>query len=196
MAIVRVLERGDRDANLLDVSEDTTVNRLLLKGPVETFVDAVGLRLGDEGEARRDAPELNLIDEVVCGVLRAVVRAQAQAASRLGACRAEFSLESLGNRLQGSEAIAGFGSMDADTASIEVVDRGEYPDPALIPGFDADSVRAPQVVRTSRRDRAIVPVRRALRPAVRRQQRVLTIRRDTRVRETRMSFRIRNRAQT
>ena len=35
---------------------------LLLERPVESLGHAIGLRLGDEGEARRDAPEL--IEEV------------------------------------------------------------------------------------------------------------------------------------
>lgn len=58
MVIVTLLERGDGGAQLLDVFEDAAVNGLLLECPVEALGDAVGLRLGNEGEARCDAPEL------------------------------------------------------------------------------------------------------------------------------------------
>ena len=72
------------------------MNDLLLERPVEAFGHAVGLWLGDEGEARGDSPELNLVEEVVGRVLRAVVYAQRQAASGIGAGGAEFVLEPLG----------------------------------------------------------------------------------------------------
>ena len=78
MAIVTILELGDRRANFFEISEDTAVNGLLLQRSVEAFGDAVGLRLGDEGEARCDAPELDLVEEVVGRVLRAVIHAQGQ----------------------------------------------------------------------------------------------------------------------
>jgi hypothetical protein len=48
---------------------------LLLQGPLEPFGHAVGLRLGDEGKAWGNAPELDLIEEVVSSVLRAVIHA-------------------------------------------------------------------------------------------------------------------------
>ena len=54
--IVSFLELGHGDAYLVDVAEDAAVDGLLLQRPVETFGDAVGLRFGDQGEARR-APQ-------------------------------------------------------------------------------------------------------------------------------------------
>ncbi len=97
MVIVAVLERGDGGAHLLDVPEDAAVNGLFLERPVEALGDAVGLRLGNEGEARCDAPELDLVEEVVGGLLRALVHAQRQAASGVGAGGApEFEVAYLG----------------------------------------------------------------------------------------------------
>ena len=75
MAIVAILEPGDCRAHFLDIVEDATMDGLLLQGPVEPFGHAVGLWLGDKGEARGDAPEPDLIEEVVGGILRAVVHA-------------------------------------------------------------------------------------------------------------------------
>ena len=63
MTIVTIFEFGDRHANFFDVLEDAAVNGLLLQRPVEAFGDAVGLRLGDEGETRCDTPELDLVEK-------------------------------------------------------------------------------------------------------------------------------------
>ena len=113
MAIVTILERGDGGAHFFEVSEDATVNGLFLQGPVEAFGDAVGLRLGDEGEARGDAPEPDLVEKVIGGVLRAVIHAQGEAASGASAGGAEFVVQTLGNRLQGGETVAGLDGMEA-----------------------------------------------------------------------------------
>src|SRR5574337_981646 len=147
MTIVAILERGDCRANVLDILEDAAMDGLLLQGSVESLSHAIGLRLGDEGEARGEAPELDLVEEVIGRVLRAVIHAQGEAAPGIGAGGAEFGLESLGNRLQGRETVAGFDRMDADAAGIEMIDRREHPDPALIHGLDADAVGAPHLVR-------------------------------------------------
>ena len=77
MAIVAILEFGHGDAHLFEVREDAAMEHLFLERPVEAFSDAIGLRFGDEGKAWRDAPELDLVEEIVSGILRAVVHAQA-----------------------------------------------------------------------------------------------------------------------
>jgi hypothetical protein len=69
VAIVTILERDDRGPNFLQVPEDATVNGLFLQRPVETLSDAIRLRFGDEGEARRDTPEPDLVEEVIGRVL-------------------------------------------------------------------------------------------------------------------------------
>ena len=76
MMIVSVLELGHGDSHLFDVEEDAAMNGLLLQRAVEAFGDTVGLWLGDVGEARRDAPELDLVEEIVGGVLGAMIHAQ------------------------------------------------------------------------------------------------------------------------
>jgi hypothetical protein len=60
------------------------MNSLFLHCPVEPLGNAVGLRLGDEGVARRYAPEPDLVTEVVRGVLRTVIHAQRQSAAHGG----------------------------------------------------------------------------------------------------------------
>ena len=72
MAIVAILELDNRSPDFLQVPEDATMNGLLLQCPVEALGDAIGLWLGNEGEARRDAPEPDLIQEVIGRVLRTV----------------------------------------------------------------------------------------------------------------------------
>ena len=79
------------------------MNRLFLHGPVEPLGDAVGLRRRDEGVARREAPEPDLVAEVVRGVLRTVIHAQRQPAARVGGYRAKFAQQPLGDRLEAAK---------------------------------------------------------------------------------------------
>ena len=134
MAIVTILERGHGGAHLFDVLEDTAVNGLLLQRPVETLGYAIGLRLGDEGEARRNTPELDRVEEIIGGVLHAVVHAQNQLASGIGAGGAKLCLEALGDRLQGREAVA-----DLDCISVAL--RAPSAEPSATPPiFDSFSI--------------------------------------------------------
>jgi hypothetical protein len=72
MTVVTIFELDGRGPNFLQVPEDATVNGLFLQRPVEALSDAIRLRFGDEGEARRDAPEPDLVEEVIGRVLRTV----------------------------------------------------------------------------------------------------------------------------
>ena len=58
MTVVTIFELDGRGPNFLQVPEDATVNGLFLQRPVEALSDAIRLRFGDEGEARRDAQNL------------------------------------------------------------------------------------------------------------------------------------------
>ena len=73
MVVVASDEVGDGVADLGGIAEDAAVDGLLLEGAVEAFGDAVGLRLLDEGEAGRDAPVPDLVQEVIGEVLRSVI---------------------------------------------------------------------------------------------------------------------------
>ena len=72
MTVVTILKLDDRSPDFLQVPEDATMNGLLLQCPVEALGDAIRLWLGNEGEARRDAPEPDLVQEVIGRVLRTV----------------------------------------------------------------------------------------------------------------------------
>src|ERR1035438_2548667 len=139
MAIVAFLELGHGDTNLGEVLEDTTVEDLFLQRPIESFGNTIGLWFGDKGKAGRDAPELDLIEEVVSGILRAVVYTQCQSASCVGAGSAKHHLESLCNRLQGRKAITGLHSMNADATGIEMVDCREDPNPSIVRRLDPNA---------------------------------------------------------
>src|ERR1700754_3151566 len=140
MAVVTILGLKDRSPDLLQVPEDATVNGLFLQRPVEALNDAVGLRFGDEGEARGDTPEPDLVEEVVGGVLRAVIHSQRQTPTGLGPCAAEFAQQSLCDWLQGGEPVSGLDRVDADAAAIAVINRREHPDPAVVHSLDAHAV--------------------------------------------------------
>lgn len=106
MVIVALLELGDGGTQFLDIPKDPTMNDLLLESAVETLGDAIGLWFGDECEAGGDPPELDLIEEVVGGVLRPVIHAQGQPASGLCADSTEFLEHALCDRLQGGKAVS------------------------------------------------------------------------------------------
>ncbi len=71
MGSVSIDEFSNGMTHLFDVAEHPPVDRLLLEGSIEALGNTVGLWLGDEREAGRDAPELHLVQEVVRHVLRA-----------------------------------------------------------------------------------------------------------------------------
>jgi hypothetical protein len=67
VTIVAIPERGDDLPNLFEIAEEAAMDGLLLQRPVEALGDTIGLGLGNEGEALVDAPELDLLQEVVGG---------------------------------------------------------------------------------------------------------------------------------
>ena len=103
ITIVAIFERGYRRAHFLDIPKDATMDNLLLQGLVEPFGHTVGVWIGDDGKARSNAPEPDLIEEVVGGVLLAVIHAQRQAATRIGSGCTELGLQPLSNGLQCSK---------------------------------------------------------------------------------------------
>jgi hypothetical protein len=113
----------------------------------EPFGDPVGLGLGDEGEAGRDAPEAQLVQEMVRQVLGAVVHSHRQAACHAGRDRAVVLDQAHRQRLQRGEAVALLADVVADTLGVEVLDGDEGPAPAVLDGADADAVRRPLMSR-------------------------------------------------
>ena len=65
MTGVSVLELGYVGPDLFEVADDLAVEDLFLLSSVEPF--------GDEGKVRRGTPELDLVEEVLGGVLRAML---------------------------------------------------------------------------------------------------------------------------
>ena len=118
MAVITILELDDRSPHFLQIPEDATMNGLFFQRPVEALGDAIRLRLGDEGEAWGDPPELDLVEEVVGRVLRAVIHTQRQAPTDIGTRAAEFAQQCLCDRLQSGEPVARLDRMDADAATI------------------------------------------------------------------------------
>jgi len=73
-------EVGDGGAQFCAVAEDAPVDGLFLQCAEEAFHHTVGLGLATEGEAGGEAVVANLLQEVVGGVLPAVIQPQGQAA--------------------------------------------------------------------------------------------------------------------
>ena len=106
LGIVEFDEVADGIPQLRDVAVDATMDDLFLQRAIEPLGDAVGLGLGDEGVGRLDAPELDLVGEVVRQILGAVIHPQGQPPSRAGRGRAIQPGKPHGDRLQGGEAVA------------------------------------------------------------------------------------------
>src|ERR1700686_889592 len=112
MTVVTILKLDDRSPDFLQGPEAAPVNGFFLQRPVEAPSAAIRLGFGDEGEARRDAPEPDLVEEVIGRVLRTVIHAQRQAPTNLGTRAAQFTPQSLCDRLQGGEPVARLDRMD------------------------------------------------------------------------------------
>src|SRR3954462_3000905 len=69
-------EGPDRAANLLGIAEDPAPHDLLLEGADEPLRHTIGLGLADEGKARRQAEEGDLVLDVVGHKGAAVVVAE------------------------------------------------------------------------------------------------------------------------
>ena len=78
LGIVEFDEVADGIPQLRDVAVDATMDDLFLQRAIEPLGDAVGLGLGDEGVGRLDAPEPDLVGEVVRQILGAVIHPQGQ----------------------------------------------------------------------------------------------------------------------
>src|SRR4028118_1596934 len=83
-------EGADGVADLVDGLEDASVDGLLFQRAEEALDDAIRFRLSDEGMARRHAPELRLLLEVVGHEVAAVVVAEREAAGGTGGEMAEL----------------------------------------------------------------------------------------------------------
>src|SRR5450756_647513 len=129
---------------------------LLFEGLEEAFGDAVGLRLLDEGVARRHPPEAHLVTEVLGDVLRAVVHAKGESAPDVRGDAAELREQPLRDRLQRSEAVTALADVTADDLAVEVVDGREDPAHALLGGEHARPVAAPHDARGVGGDAALV----------------------------------------
>src|SRR3954468_22245979 len=82
--VVAADEGADGITDLVDGPEDAAMHDLLLQRAEEALDDAVRLGLADEGEARRHAPEPDLLLEDVGHEVAAVVVAERQAAGGPG----------------------------------------------------------------------------------------------------------------
>src|SRR5947209_7131095 len=107
---------------------------LLLERAVESLRDAVGLRLLNKRETRRDAPEAQLVLVMVREVLRSVVHAQRQAARHASRDRPVQVLKAHRHRFERSEAAAVLADVPADALGVPVLDCDEYPAPLIFDG--------------------------------------------------------------
>ena len=119
---------------------------LFLERAIEPLGDAVGLGLFDEGVGRLDAPELDLVGEVVRQILGAVIHPQGPPPRRTGGGRGIQPRKPHGDRLKGGEAVASLAHMPADALGVPMLDGGEYPAPAVVHREHPNAVRAPHEV--------------------------------------------------
>ena len=123
LLVVAVLEREQREAQLLDRLERLHPEQLLLERADEALGAAVALRCGHERRSRADAEEAQLALEVVAEVLVAVVVAQAEPGGDARPVAAVVRPQPLAERLERLEARAGASRVDA--AALLIHDQPE-----------------------------------------------------------------------
>ena len=173
LGIVEFDEVADGVPQLRDVAVDATMDDLFLQRAIEPLGDAVGLGLGDEGVGRLDAPELDLVGEVVRQILGAVIHPQGQPPSRAGRGRAIQPGKPHGDRLQGGEAVAALADMPADTLGVPMLDGGEDPAPAVVHREHPNAIGAPHEVRGMSDDLTVMGIAATAAAAMGREQIVL-----------------------
>ena len=139
---------------------------------IEPLGDAVGLGLGDEGVGRLDAPELDLVGEVV-QYTGSRDPPQGQPPSRAGRVRAIQPGKPHGDRLQGGEAVAALADMPADTLGVPMLDGGEDPAPAVVHREHPNAIGAPHEVRGMSDDLTVMGIAATAAAAMGREQIVL-----------------------
>ena len=98
----------------------------------------------DEGVGRLDAPELDLVGEVVRQILGAVIHPARPAPRAAPAAVEPYSpARPHGDRLQGGEAVAALADMPADTLGVPMLDGGEDPAPAVVHREHPNAIGAP-----------------------------------------------------
>src|SRR3954468_1765508 len=173
LGVVAGDEGPDSVTHVLDGLEDATMDGLLFQGSEQPLDHAVGLGFRDEGIARHQAPELDLLLEDVGHEIAAVVVAQRQAAGSTGAEMDELLAHRHAEGLDRLVAGAVFCHVPAEQIGLPVLGDAEQPDLAVRDGGDLGGVGGPHDVRRFGGD---VPLVRRLRPRsgpVRREQGVL-----------------------
>jgi hypothetical protein len=171
--VVALDERADGVADLVDGLEDAAVDGLFFQRSEQPLDDAVRLGFGHEGVARRDAPEPDLLPEVVGHEVAAVVVAQRQAAGSAGAEVPELLADGHAERLGRLEAGAGLRHVPAEELGVPVLGDAEDPHLAVLDGGDLGGVDRPHDVRRRGDDVAVMRVVRPAARTVRREQGVL-----------------------
>jgi len=110
----------------------------------------------DEGEGRGEAPEADLVQEVVGQVLGAVVHPQRDAPGDVAADGPEDVLDGHADGLERVEALAHLADVPAQAFGVPALDNGEDPDPAVVDREDPRAVCAPHHVRRVGHDVAVV----------------------------------------
>ena len=167
---------------------------LFLQRAIEPLGDAVGLGLGDEGVGRLDAPELDLVGEVVRQILGAVIHPQGQPPSRAGRGRAIQPDKPHGDRLQGGEAVAALADMPADNSAFQCSTAVKIqPQPSST--VNTRAIGAPHEVRGMSDDLTVMGITATAAAAMGREI-VLAHQAEHPLAGTRMSRQTRSRAQT
>ena len=102
-----------------------------------------------------------------------MVHAQGQPPTGVRGGVAEVGAQPHGDGLQGGKAAADLDRVVTDTAGIEVIHGYEDPHPAVIDGFDANAIGAPELIGSLGHDRARVLLRCPLPGSMGREQVVL-----------------------
>jgi hypothetical protein len=154
--VISFHEFRDRNPQLFNVAISAAIDDLLFESFIEPLHDSVGLRLRYECKARRNSPELDLVQKMIREILAAVIHPQAQSTGNIGGNRAESLFHGHGKRLQSGKPVSSFGNVPADALGVPMPDNAEQRALTIVDGEYFRAVGTPHDLGGCRDDLAIM----------------------------------------
>src|ERR1035437_1631415 len=154
----------------MDVAKHPSIDCLLFECAVESLSDPMGLWFAYKSKTRLDAPESDLLQEVVRQILGSMIHAERKPTRQASPDSAIDVVESHRDRLQSRIAGAVFDHLPADALGAPVLDRREQPDVTVIECENLGSIGTPHDIGILGDDGAGVLFARGLPASIRAQE--------------------------
>src|ERR1019366_5167712 len=154
----------------MDIAKHPSIDGLFFECAVESLSDPIGLRFAYKSKTRLDAPESDLLQEVVRQILGSMIHAERKPTRQASPDSAIDVVESHRDRLQSRIAGPVFDHMPADALGAPVLDRREQPDVTVIECKNLGSIGTPHDIGPLGDDGARVLFARGLPASIRTQE--------------------------